>query len=292
MAKRRNTWDVGESYNSQIRSEIMPPLAEQLKLDKLPMYHEGFNFWRAAVAFFVKNSDLDGADLHDAASDVISKILSPTKTGKPAPIDDYVRRYREQQAAGGAIQPFDRYFNMSIAGRRGKGWNVLRDFSRSREKHRALPIERGRGDLGQGNLVLEESLPQFREPSPFEALRFKEETPKREKALEAKEKALKAVPDYLKGLRAGAEVEQMWEMLQEEERTGKKLTLQAMAGILDSMGIPGPTEYGDWDTNAVFRLRRKVHKIVRDFMEREGVDWESISLGSRVGFRFCLRERY
>ena len=132
----------------------------------------------------------------------------------------------------------------------------------------------------------EEFLPPSRDPGPSELLQFKEENPK-------KEKALAAVPDYLKDQRTGAAAEQMWEMLKEEEQTGKKMTLKEMAGTLDSMGIPGPTKSSDWDESSAFRLRRKVLAMVRQFMEGLGVDWESISMtASRKGFRFCARERY
>jgi hypothetical protein len=286
MAKSKlNTWDLGRTYNDGIRDEIMPPLAKKLGLDELPMHHEDYNFFGAAISFFLKNSNLQEANLFDAASDVISAIISPTPTGKPAPVEDYVRRYQQQKDAGGPIQPFDRFFSMSVSQYpRGKGWAVLKKIGYEREKYKAVPIEQGGG--GE-DLITEETLPESHERSPYESLVLEEETPKREKALAA-------VPDYLKDQRAGAAAEQMWVMLQENERTGQVLKLKEMANILNSMGIPGPTKYGDWDESATFKLQRKVRKMVFDFMEREGVDMGSITLASRSrkGFRFCLRERF
>jgi len=284
MAKRRNPWDIGKSYNYEIRRDIMPPLAAELKLDQLPMKDPNFNFFNAAVSFFSKYSDLKEADLYDAASDVISKILSPTSKGK-APISDYVRRYREQEAAGNIPQPFDRYFNMSIFNpQKGKGWRVLRDLSQQQKK-RGLPLDRGRYYGGEGEDLGELIEPESREPSPYEVLRAKEEDPK-------KEKALKAVPGYLKEQRAAPEVVQMWDMMLEEVKTGKKMTLDMMSNVLNSMGIKGPSDFGDWDHNAAYRLKRKVYNIVQKFMEDSGVDLESIILGSRKGFRFCAQERW
>jgi hypothetical protein len=275
---------TGEGFNRVIHREIMPEIADKLKLDELPMRKEDFNFYRFAL-YQLRKMGFSGQDLEDTANNILSSLFYNPRTGEPGLVYGYPEWYRKRVSQGKKPQSFDEAFTWHFL-KKARSELSKKIRKRQREKELGLlAIEHGRGESRHRGVVNEEILPLSREPGPHEALWAKEQDPKRAKALAA-------VPDYLKGLRAGDEIEPMWEMLQEENKTGKKLTLSTIANVLNSMGIEGPTKYKDWDTNAAFRLQQKVRKIVFDFLEREGVDMGSITLASRKGFRYCLRERF
>jgi hypothetical protein len=308
MAKRGDSRPEAESNNNWIRQHTMPDLAKKLDIPELPMHHEGFDFYGAAVAFFIKNSEIRGDDLHVLAARVFDKILTKNRAGK-TPVEDYIRRYRLQEAEGRPIQPFDRYFNMFINDKRkGLGWKVLRDFSRQQQKHRAVPIGQGRTEWPGEESVTEESLPS-RELSPEKEFWFREENPKKERVMSVE------IPERLREHRNGQGYVEIWDLMRDAEKKGEKYTDQQIANFLNSMQIPPPgkeetapgvgmgegavpgTEEGEeaevpgeireWTRGAVARSRTIIVKEARKVMREYRVDEESILMASRKkGFRF------
>lgn len=268
---------TGEGLNRWIHAEVMPEIAEELGLDELPMGRQDFNFYAYAARTLASSAGLSQVDAEVRANDFISHIFTHIPKNKTRPsVYDYIRRYQKQAASGVVPQKFDGYFRMNL---RREIANIFEERRRHVNRPKVWSIDRGLGSGEEGDIG-EEFLPQSSEPSPYEVLRFKEENPK-------KEKALAAVPKVLSDHRNGAAYVEMWDLMQKEKEGGKKYTDANMANVLNSMQIKPEGGAPEWTGGAVAKSRYIIIELAKKVMREYKVDPESI-FGSRNGFRFGL----
>jgi hypothetical protein len=254
----------GQDYNYAIRSDIMPHLAEQIGLNALPMKDPNFNFFGAAFAAF-RGTNLRGAAKYDAARDVIRMILTPTSKGI-APIYRYAGWYQKQANQAQTPHTFDAFVQMAVYQRVHP---VLTTLGRKKRKP-GISIGREEGEGG----ITEDSLEDVKAPRAEEIYQRQEER-------ERRDEALSSVPSrLLTDERHGHRYLAMWELMKEDY----KMPLWKLAEELNKEGVTSPSG-GQWDTGSTHRVRNIILRIVRDFLEQKGIDWESIS-ESRKGFSY------
>lgn len=287
---RQDSIAEGRSYNYLMHNEIMPQIAQELGIDVLPMAKDNYDydFYRFAVIVAMEHG-LKGAERYDTAGDVMRVILSPhkgrNKAVERAPIFDYVRRYRMQEDSGVTPQTFDAYWRMHV---HRKIQTVMKGLLRYKQKGNVSLNYSGDEDEGGVGDWFE---PVSREPSPYEALRAREEAPKLEKAMEAVPKKLEDyVPKRLTEERNGAAYVALWKLLQERDESGKKYTAEYMANLLNSMQVRAPGVTGVWTKGAVDRAQTTIYGLANQVMREHGVDPEFVP-ASRKGFRFGVSLR-
>jgi hypothetical protein len=231
-------------------------------LDGLPLEDQQFNFFGAAVAALL-GTRLRGADLYDAAGDIISVILSPTSKG-PSPISTYVREYRRQEAEGKTPQTFDAFFQMAVYQKRN---TILKKLAAKKRK-KWLSIDRG-PEEDEGGGMGAESLEDVRTLSAED--------------IYARKEILEMIPARLMAdKRHGERYVAMWNLMKNDPH----ITLRELAQELNVEGVTSLSG-GKWGTGSVDVVRTRILGMIHDFLKEKGIDWRSIFAG-RKGFRFGL----